>query len=126
MRALLASVLGLCAGAAGGLALGNAWTLHQVRALEATTAALREAQERVGAACEPVFMAAWPDGGCAARFTWPPVACAVGVYVYRHPDKGRVLARVRELGPRFGLTFIEERGARERFVPLSWSPEVPR
>lgn len=126
MRTAAAAVLSLALGLAGGSAAGGAWEGHLRAQLAATQAALLEAQERVGAGCEPVYMAAWPDGGCAARLSWPPVACEVAVRVYRHPDQTRVLERVRAGGPRLGLTLYEERGARERALSLRWNPEVSR
>lgn len=120
------AALAFALGFVGGSAAGGAWARHLAARAEAAEAAAVDAMERAGAACEPVWMAAWPEGGCAARLTWPPVACEVAVRVYRHPDQARVLERVRAGGPRLGLTIYEERGARERAVPLSWIPEVSR
>lgn len=126
MKAILAGLAGATLGFAAGVAAGGAWAGYLSRRLAAAEAAAVEAMGRVGAGCEPIWMAAWPEGGCAARLTWPPVACDVRTAVYRHPDLARVLERVRAGGPRLGLAIFEERGARERPVPLSWSPEVPR
>lgn len=109
-----------------GLLLGTSWAGIQTHRAKVAEARAFEAEERAGAACEPVYALAYPDGGCAARFTWPPVACAVSVAVYRNADRERVLAKAREIGPRLGVTLYEERGVKERRLELGWNPEVPR
>ena len=109
-----------------GLLLGTAYAgVQQSRADRAEARAL-EAESRVGAACEPVYMAAWPDIVCEAGWKgWRPGAeCGLQTVVYRHTDLEAVRARARKVGPRAAMTIYEERGVKERRLELGWNPEV--
>lgn len=74
--------------------------------------------------CEPIHAALWPILSVSWAFAWPPVKVAATIDRYRDSDKSKVLARVKEVGPVTGLTWIEERGKRERVVKIIWNPSV--
>ena len=128
MRTAAVAVLCLALGLAGGSAAGGAWEGHLRAQLAAAQAALLEAQERAGAGCEPIWMAAYWDGDCRPALNgWKPTAaCEARCTVYRHPDPERVRARLYAVGPRLGVTLYKEQGAKEQLVPIRWNPEVPK
>lgn len=129
MRTAALVIIGAALGFAAGAASGGAWTRRLQARLAAAEAVALEAQERAGAACEPVFAAVYQERDCPLALRWMPatlqvLACPGRQQVYRHPDMARVLERLRDLPA--GAEVFEERGAKERRVEVIWKPEVRR
>lgn len=107
-------------------AASSAWTVDRLWRGRAEAAEAREADMavKVGVGCEPVYLGLWPTVSCKKFLGLFPSECAAEVGVYRHTDIERVRARMREVGPGFGRSMWEERGARERRLPIAWDPVV--
>ncbi len=93
-------------------------------AAEAAVAASERALDLAAAPCAPVYTMAYPEFGCRGRFGWPPLVCEPRVVVYRHTDPAKVRGRIAAAGMRPGMVVYEERGVRERALPLEWDPRI--
>lgn len=126
----LKGLLLLLAGSAMGYAYADlkAEALRQDLALEQETS--RGLLERVGAACEPVYQAAWVSYACPGIFPVPaalrPLACLPKVEVYRSAALEQVREKVSATSPGSAVLVLEEKGARERKLALTWRPELGR
>lgn len=118
---------------AAGVLLGTAfsWSVadRAQAALRAEQAVSFDLMTKVGAACEPVYQAAWLDYECPPIIggklpaATKQVACTPAVRVYRSSEFEAVRLKAQAAGPLASILILEEKGAKEKPLQFDWRVE---
>ena len=123
MKSLFFTLLGAVAGVA-------LYALNVEEQNAQTFAALEERAAQVGAACEPVYAAAWVDYECPLfgskmPLAVKPVVCTPSIRVFRAAKVEDVRRKVQErVAPGAPALFLEEKGVKERELPVLWDARI--
>lgn len=116
--------------AASGYFLAAAAALSLTAERDYWRGAAAGAKARVGAACSPVYGVWWIERSCTGWAAYLPVKiqaviCPARIRAWRGGLEA-THARAEALGPFTAALLLEERGPKERELPLRWRAEVGR